>query len=215
MRMKKSIMIFLMLLLILPVTSLAADRPLPDEILNVFQTPEWEGYAIPTIPEDTYFGGLLASYYYDENNHAAAVAIMKKDDINVLCVLEKKNNAWVIVAQSSKAVLQGDEIPFVSSEIYGEFYLYYYHTDRQPVLGITIDRLDDSWYITELSHREDMTSLYVAISESDLSYNGNETNWEQVVVKGHIENSLEMFNLETFPLTIKAAQALFSEDTGE
>jgi hypothetical protein len=83
-------------------------------------------------------------------------------------------------------------------------------TCRRPILGITIDQLDDSWFVSEISCHEDTTSLYVEISESALYFAGNETNWEQVVVKGHIENSLELFNLETFPLTIEAAQEMFS-----
>ena len=216
--MKKITIIAVVLLLILPAGSLAAERALPDAILNVFQTPEWEGYSIPTIPDEDKFGGLLASYYYDENNRAAAFAILKKDDENILCILEKKKGAWVIVAQSSTAIKQGDEIPFISSEMYDQLDINYHRlrSDGQPYLSITVQRLNKQWVISYVSfHPEDTAYLYAQIEKNDLRYAGEETEWETVAVKGYIDNNVELFDLENFPQTIQAAQALFAEKSDD
>ncbi|MBN1777087.1 MAG: hypothetical protein JW811_03110 [Clostridiales bacterium] len=183
--------------------------------MNAFKTHEWEGYSIPVIPEGERFAGLLAFCYYDENNRAAAIVIMKKDDVNALCMLEKENGAWAIVTQSSTAIKQGDEIPVISGEVYDEFYISYPRPERQSLLRITVRRVNDQWIVPEIRYFPDDVYIYVEIDENELRYAGEKTNWEQVVVKGHIENSLELCNLKDFPLTIEAAQALFSEDDGE
>ena len=213
--MKKMFILLLLLLLLLPLTVFAADRNLPEEILSVFQVPEWEGYAIPIIPEDQPYGGALASYYYDENNHAAAIAILKKDDENVLCLLEKNNGAWTIVTQSITAIKQGDEVPLISSETYDEFYIHYLRSDNQPYLGMTIRKQTNQWTVAEISYFPDDVYVYVQIDENELRYAGDETNWEQVIVGGHIENNLELFSLDDFPLTIEAAQEMFLENSDE
>ncbi|MBN1777088.1 MAG: hypothetical protein JW811_03115 [Clostridiales bacterium] len=215
--MKKLIILFLLFLLVCPVSSLAADRALPDEILEAFQTPEWEGYTIPAIPEGEQFAGLLASYYYDENNRAAAIAIMKKDEVNTLCILEKERGAWIIVAQSSTAIKQGDEIPFISAEMYDQFDIYYHRLreDGQPYLGITVRKVNGQWVVPEISYFPDDVYVYADIGKNELRYAGEKTDWEQIVIKGHIENSLDLFVLDDFPLTIEAAQEIFTGDSGE
>jgi len=213
--MKRFLMVLLISLLLFPAASLAADRNLPEEILSVFKTPTWKGYAIPVTSAGNPYSGLAASYYYDEHGHASAIAILKKDAVNALCVLEKNNGVWFVAAQSTTAILQGDEIPFLSCEVYGTFDISYPRSDGQPYLDITVQQSDAQWTVSEIRYFPDDVYLYVQIDADELRYTGDATGWEPVIVTGHMENSLSLFSLADFPLSIEAAQALFSESPGE
>ena len=59
---------------------------------------------------------------------------MHSDAKNILCIFEKDDaGKWVLTQQSSEIVKQGEQIPSITSEVYGEFYIDYYNNENSSL----------------------------------------------------------------------------------
>ena len=151
-----------------------------------------------------------ACNWYDQYGYAAACVLMHSDAKNILCIFEKDDaGKWVLTQQSSEIVKQGEQIPSITSEIYGEFYVTYYD-NKNNSLDMQITKEGETWYITYLHWMDEATSMDIGItiSKGALKYAWEEGDeWIETTVKGVTPpTAFEEFTLVDFPMTPEEAK---------
>lgn len=192
----------------------SAETNLPEGIEALLQGSAWDGYAIGRVNygKDCLAYGSDACCYYDEHGQAAAFVLMTKNGKNVLCIFEKNSSgAWVLKAKSSNAVLQGDRIPLITSETYGQFWVSYLDDDRQAEKEFMFERRSDGWYLAHVG-MVDTSQNYIAIDvyEKKLVFSDERGGWKKTTVQGVTTSRFQQFSIRTFPYTIQEARKSLS-----
>ena len=180
---------------------------LPSDIREIFAGADWAEYQIGQV---SYNNSREACNWYDQYGYAAACVLMHSDVKNILCIFEKDDaGKWVLTQQSSEIVKQGEQIPSITSEIYGEFYVAYYD-NKNNSLDMQITKEGEKWFITYLHWMDEATSMDIGItiSKGVLKYAWEEGDeWIETTVKGVTPpNAFEEFTLADFPMTPEEAQ---------
>ena len=104
---------------------------------------------------------------------------------------------------------QGEQIPSITSEIYGEFYVAYYD-NKNNSLDMQITKEGEKWFITYLHWMDEATSMDIGItiSKGVLKYAWEEGDeWIETTGKGVTPpTAFEEFTLADFPMTPEEAQ---------
>lgn len=180
---------------------------LPSDIREIFAGADWAEYQIGQV---SYNNSREACNWYDQYGYAAACVLMHSDVKNILCIFEKDDaGKWVLTQQSSEIVKQGEQIPSITSEIYGEFYVAYYD-NKNNSLDLQITKEGEKWVITYLHWMDEATSMDIGItiSKGVLKYAWEEGDeWIETTVKGVTPpTAFEEFTLADFPMTPEEAQ---------
>lgn len=180
---------------------------LPSDIREIFAGADWAEYQIGQV---SYNNSREACNWYDQYGYAAACVLMHSDVKNNLCIFEKDDaGKWVLTQQSSEIVKQGEQIPSITSEIYGEFYVAYYD-NKNNSLDMQITKEGEKWFITYLHWMDEATSMDIGItiSKGVLKYAWEEGDeWIETTVKGVTPpTAFEEFTLADFPMTPEEAQ---------
>ena len=180
---------------------------LPSDIREIFAGADWAEYQIGEV---SYNNRREACNWYDQYGYAAACVLMHSDVKNILCIFEKDDaGKWVLTQQSSEIVKQGEQIPSITSEIYGEFYVAYYD-NKNNSLDMQITKEGEKWFITYLHWMDEATSMDIGItiSKGVLKYAWEEGDeWIETTVKGVTPpTAFEEFTLADFPMTPEEAQ---------
>ena len=180
---------------------------LPSDIREIFAGTDWAEYQIGQV---SYNNSREACNWYDQYGYAAACVLMHSDAKNILCIFEKDDaGKWVLTQQSSEIVKQGEQIPSITSEIYGEFYVTYYD-NKNNSLDMQITKEGETWYITYLHWMDEATSMDIGItiSKGALKYAWEEGDeWIETTVKGVTPpTAFEEFTLVDFPMTPEEAK---------
>lgn len=180
---------------------------LPSDIREIFAGADWAEYQIGQV---SYNSSREACNWYDQYGYAAACVLMHSDVKNILCIFEKDDaGKWVLTQQSSEIVKQGEQIPSITSEIYGEFYVAYYD-NKNNSLDMQITKEGEKWFITYLHWMDEATSMDIGItiSKGVLKYAWEEGDeWIETTVKGvTLPTAFEEFTLADFPMTPEEAQ---------
>lgn len=180
---------------------------LPSDIREIFAGADWAEYQIGQV---SYNNSREACNWYDQYGYAAACVLMHSDVKNILCIFEKDDaGKWVLTQQSSEIVKQGEQIPSITSEIYGEFYVAYYD-NKNNSLDMQITKEGEKWFITYLHWMDVATSMDIGItiSKGVLKYAWEEGDeWIETTVKGVTPpTAFEEFTLADFPMTPEEAQ---------
>lgn len=180
---------------------------LPSDIREIFAGADWAEYQIGQV---SYNNSREACNWYDQYGYAAACVLMHSDVKNILCIFEKDDaGKWVLTQQSSEIVKQGEQIPSITSEIYGEFYVAYYD-NKNNSLDMQITKEGEKWFITYLHWMDEATSMDIGItiSKGVLKYAWEEGDeWIETTVKGATPpTAFEEFTLADFPMTPEEAQ---------
>lgn len=180
---------------------------LPSDIREIFAGADWAEYQIGQV---SYNNSREACNWYDQYGYAAACVLMHSDVKNILCIFEKDDaGKWVLTQQSSEIVKQGEQIPSIASEIYGEFYVDYYD-NKNNSLDMQITKEGEKWFITYLHWMDEATSMDIGItiSKGVLKYAWEEGDeWIETTVKGVTPpTAFEEFTLADFPMTPEEAQ---------
>lgn len=180
---------------------------LPSDIREIFAGADWAEYQIGQV---SYNNSREACNWYDQYGYAAACVLMHSDVKNILCIFEKDDaGKWVLTQQSSEIVKQGEQIPSITSEIYGEFYVAYYD-NKNNSLDMQITKEGEKWFITYLHWMDEATSMDIGItiSKGVLKYAWEEGDeWIETTVKGATPpTAFEEFSLADFPMTPEEAQ---------
>lgn len=180
---------------------------LPSDIREIFAGADWAEYQIGQV---SYNNSREACNWYDQYGYAAACVLMHSDVKNILCIFEKDDaGKWVLTQQSSEIVKQGEQIPSITSEIYGEFYVAYYD-NKNNSLDMQITKEGETWFITYLHWMDEATSMDIGItiSKGVLKYAWEEGDeWIETTVKGVTPpTAFEEFTLADFPMTPEEAQ---------
>ena len=180
---------------------------LPSDIREIFAGADWAEYQIGQV---SYNNSREACNWYDQYGYAAACVLMHSDVKNILCIFEKDDaGKWVLTQQSSEIVKQGEQIPSITSEIYGEFYVAYYD-NKNNSLDMQITKEGVKWFITYLHWMDEATSMDIGItiSKGVLKYAWEEGDeWIETTVKGVTPpTAFEEFTLADFPMTPEEAQ---------
>lgn len=180
---------------------------LPSDIREIFAGADWAEYQIGQV---SYNNSREACNWYDQYGYAAACVLMHSDAKNILCIFEKDDaGKWVLTQQSSEIVKQGEQIPSITSEIYGEFYVAYYD-NKNNSLDMQITKEGEKWFITYLHWMDEATSMDIGItiSKGVLKYAWEEGDeWIETTVKGVTPpTAFEEFTLADFPMTPEEAQ---------
>lgn len=180
---------------------------LPSDIREIFAGADWAEYQIGQV---SYNNSREACNWYDQYGYAAACVLMHSDVKNILCIFEKDDaGKWVLTQQSSEIVKQGEQIPSITSEIYGEFYVTYYD-NKNNSLDMQITKEGEKWFITYLHWMDEATSMDIGItiSKGVLKYAWEEGDeWIETTVKGVTPpTAFEEFTLADFPMTPEEAQ---------
>lgn len=180
---------------------------LPSDIREIFAGADWAEYQIGQV---SYNNSREACNWYDQYVYAAACVLMHSDVKNILCIFEKDDaGKWVLTQQSSEIVKQGEQIPSITSEIYGEFYVAYYD-NKNNSLDMQITKEGEKWFITYLHWMDEATSMDIGItiSKGVLKYAWEEGDeWIETTVKGVTPpTAFEEFTLADFPMTPEEAQ---------
>lgn len=180
---------------------------LPSDIREIFAGADWPEYQIGQV---SYNNSREACNWYDQYGYAAACVLMHSDVKNILCIFEKDDaGKWVLTQQSSEIVKQGEQIPSITSEIYGEFYVAYYD-NKNNSLDMQITKEGEKWFITYLHWMDEATSMDIGItiSKGVLKYAWEEGDeWIETTVKGVTPpTAFEEFTLADFPMTPEEAQ---------
>lgn len=180
---------------------------LPSDIREIFAGADWAEYQIGQV---SYNNSREACNWYDQYGYAAACVLMHSDVKNILCIFEKDDaGKWVLTQQSSEIVKQGEQIPSITSEIYGEFYVAYYD-NKNNSLDMQIAKEGEKWFITYLHWMDEATSMDIGItiSKGVLKYAWEEGDeWIETTVKGVTPpTAFEEFTLADFPMTPEEAQ---------
>lgn len=180
---------------------------LPSDIREIFAGADWAEYQIGQV---SYNNSREACNWYDQYGYAAACVLMHSDVKNILCIFEKDDaGKWVLTQQSSEIVNQGEQIPSITSEIYGEFYVAYYD-NKNNSLDMQITKEGEKWFITYLHWMDEATSMDIGItiSKGVLKYAWEEGDeWIETTVKGVTPpTAFEEFTLADFPMTPEEAQ---------
>lgn len=180
---------------------------LPSDIREIFAGADWAEYQIGQV---SYNNSIEACNWYDQYGYAAACVLMHSDVKNILCIFEKDDaGKWVLTQQSSEIVKQGEQIPSITSEIYGEFYVAYYD-NKNNSLDMQITKEGEKWFITYLHWMDEATSMDIGItiSKGVLKYAWEEGDeWIETTVKGVTPpTAFEEFTLADFPMTPEEAQ---------
>lgn len=180
---------------------------LPSDIREIFAGADWAEYQIGQV---SYNNSREACNWYDQYGYAAACVLMHSDVKNILCIFEKDDaGKWVLTQQSSEIVKQGEQIPSITSEIYGEFYVAYYD-NKNNSLDMQITKEGEKWFITYLHWMDEATSMDIGItiSKGVLKYAWEEGDeWIETTVKGVTSpTAFEEFTLADFPMTPEEAQ---------
>ena len=180
---------------------------LPSDIREIFAGADWAEYQIGQV---SYNNSREACNWYDQYGYAAACVLMHSDVKNILCIFEKDDaGKWVLTQQSSEIVKQGEQIPSITSEIYGEFYVAYYD-NKNNSLDMQITKEGEKWFITYLHWMDEATSMDIGItiSKGVLKYAWEEGDeWIETTVKGVTPpTAFEEFTLADFPMTPEEAQ---------
>ncbi len=180
---------------------------LPSDIREIFAGADWAEYQIGQV---SYNSSREACNWYDQYGYAAACVLMHSDVKNILCIFEKDDaGKWVLTQQSSEIVKQGEQIPSITSEIYGEFYVAYYD-NKNNSLDMQITKEGEKWFITYLHWMDEATSMDIGItiSKGVLKYAWEEGDeWIETTVKGVTPpTAFEEFTLADFPMTPEEAQ---------
>ncbi len=180
---------------------------LPSDIREIFAGADWAEYQIGQV---SYNNSREACNWYDQYGYAAACVLMHSDVKNILCIFEKDDaGKWVLTQQSSEIVKQGEQIPSITSEIYGEFYVAYYD-NKNNSLDLQITKEGEKWFITYLHWMDEATSMDIGItiSKGVLKYAWEEGDeWIETTVKGVTPpTAFEEFTLADFPMTPEEAQ---------
>ena len=180
---------------------------LPSDIREIFACADWAEYQIGQV---SYNNSREACNWYDQYGYAAACVLMHSDVKNILCIFEKDDaGKWVLTQQSSEIVKQGEQIPSITSEIYGEFYVAYYD-NKNNSLDMQITKEGEKWFITYLHWMDEATSMDIGItiSKGVLKYAWEEGDeWIETTVKGVTPpTAFEEFTLADFPMTPEEAQ---------
>lgn len=180
---------------------------LPSDIREIFAGADWAEYQIGQV---SYNNSREACNWYDQYGYAAACVLMHSDVKNILCIFEKDDaGKWVLTQQSSEIVKQGEQIPSITSEIYGEFYVAYYD-NKNNSLDMQITKEGEKWFITYLHWMDEATSMDIGItiSKAVLKYAWEEGDeWIETTVKGVTPpTAFEEFTLADFPMTPEEAQ---------
>lgn len=182
---------------------------LPSDIREIFAGADWAEYQIGQV---SYNNSREACNWYDQYGYAAACVLMHSDVKNILCIFEKDDaGKWVLTQQSSEIVKQGEQIPSITSEIYGEFYVAYYdNKNKNNSLDMQITKEGEKWFITYLHWMDEATSMDIGItiSKGVLKYAWEEGDeWIETTVKGVTPpTAFEEFTLADFPMTPEEAQ---------
>ena len=182
---------------------------LPSDIREIFAGADWAEYQIGQV---SYNNSREACNWYDQYGYAAACVLMHSDVKNILCIFEKDDaGKWVLTQQSSEIVKQGEQIPSITSEIYGEFYVAYYD-NKNNSLDMQITKEGEKWFITYLHWMDEATSMDIGItiSKGVLKYAWEEGDeWIETTVKGVTPpTAFEEFSLAVLPMTPEEAQQL-------
>ena len=180
---------------------------LPSDIREIFAGADWAEYQIGQV---SYNNSREACNWYDQYGYAAACVLMHSDVKNILCIFEKDDaGKWVLTQQSSEIVKQGEQIPSITSEIYGEFYVAYYD-NKNNSLDMQITKEGEKWFITYLHWMDEATSMDIGItiSKGVLKYAWEEGDeWIETTVKGVTPpTAFEEFTLADIPMTPEEAQ---------
>jgi len=180
---------------------------LPSDIREIFAGADWAEYQIGQV---SYNNSREACNWYDQYGYAAACVLMHSDVKNILCIFEKDDaGKWVLTQQSREIVKQGEQIPSITSEIYGEFYVAYYD-NKNNSLDMQITKEGEKWFITYLHWMDEATSMDIGItiSKGVLKYAWEEGDeWIETTVKGVTPpTAFEEFTLADFPMTPEEAQ---------
>lgn len=180
---------------------------LPSDIREIFAGADWAEYQIGQV---SYNNSREACNWYDQYGYAAACVLMHSDVKNILCIFEKDDaGKWVLTQQSSEIVKQGEQIPSITSEIYGKFYVAYYD-NKNNSLDMQITKEGEKWFITYLHWMDEATSMDIGItiSKGVLKYAWEEGDeWIETTVKGVTPpTAFEEFTLADFPMTPEEAQ---------
>lgn len=180
---------------------------LPSDIREIFAGADLAEYQIGQV---SYNNSREACNWYDQYGYAAACVLMHSDVKNILCIFEKDDaGKWVLTQQSSEIVKQGEQIPSITSEIYGEFYVAYYD-NKNNSLDMQITKEGEKWFITYLHWMDEATSMDIGItiSKGVLKYAWEEGDeWIETTVKGVTPpTAFEEFTLADFPMTPEEAQ---------
>lgn len=182
---------------------------LPSDIREIFAGADWAEYQIGQV---SYNNSREACNWYDQYGYAAACVLMHSDVKNILCIFEKDDaGKWLLTQHSSEIVKQGEQIPSITSEVYGEFYIDYYNNENSS-LNMQITKEGKKWYITYLHRMDEATSMDIGItiSKGALKYAWEEGDeWIETTVKGATPpTAFEEFSLADFPMTPEEAQQL-------
>lgn len=212
--MRKFLIFLFLLCALLTACTAFAEANLPDGIEALLQGSAWDGYTIGRVN----YGKNCLDYnsdacrYYDEHGSAAAFVLMTKKSQNVLCVFEKnKSGAWYLEAKSSKAVLQGERIPMITSETYGQFWVSYLDENRKVEKEFMFERRGDGWYLAHAA-LVDASQNYIAIDvyENKMVFSDERSGWKKTTVYGVTTSGFEQFSISAFPYTIQEARKSLS-----
>lgn len=193
-------------------TASAATSKLPKEVLEALETkwPNWEVASVTYKTSDDKYSDekTPASYYYDEHGHAAAFVVLSKGTSNRLVLLEKKSGTWKVVGSSTSAVFQGNWIPSISCETYGQFDFYYsYRPYEEPIHYVFKRKNDGHWYLTQYDYNSEKDGrVCISVASDCLTYKTERNGNKSTKVYGVFANQFSQFSLSNLPMTSSEAR---------
>ena len=193
-------------------TASAATSKLPKDVLEALETkwPNWEVASVTYKTSDDKYSDekTPASYYYDEHGHAAAFVVLSKGTSNRLVLLEKKSGTWKVVGSSTSAVFQGNWIPSISCETYGQFDFYYsYRPYEEPIHYVFERKNDGHWYLTQYDYNSEKDGrVCISVASDCLTYKTERNGNKSTKVYGVFANQFSQFSLSNLPMTSSEAR---------
>lgn len=185
-----------------PAYALGGYNTLSDEVLEALNLSLGDSYVIPNYTRGTEIEDVPASKYYDEYGHAAACVYLRTGGENKVCLLEKRQGIWEIVHSASRLVYQqGERVPVITSEVYGEFHVSYIAQTSHVEESLLIARGEHEWYVAEyeLVDFENDQNIFIRFDENGASYRGNFTQYQPVKIRGkHVRRTaIEDFDIQS------------------
>lgn len=182
-----------------------AAETVPAAIADALSGGRWEGYRIATSSVTG-----EAAWDYDPDSGVGA-AVVTNDRMNILCLLGPDSRGGLRVTDfSDKAVLQGDSLPCVAAVGLRVTVRYPVDTGEFDDLRYTFRRRDGVWILNNLARFDGEDTIAIEVYDAKLTYENLDTARPLGVARGVYGRRFEQFNVNTFPWTVKAAQAVLT-----
>lgn len=209
--MKRLLMMFLAMMILMLASAMAEKDTLPEEIADLFDVPAWEEYEVPYTSSKP---DKLAYIWLEHSD--CGMVYLTKENLGVLCLIERNSKGEMrIVARNFKALRDNDYVPIFDSDphetddessvvisVYGEDYV------------LNFLEIQGQWRIVEI---QDQKYAYMAEIHTDkIGYTPGElADWydgyafdttKRKYAYGVCDNRFAAFNFSDFPKTLEEAR---------